>query len=658
KEMGDRISAKEVHIRNIEGELSRVYNSKAWKLARIFNKVANVFFPPESIRRNLLLIFLKIVLNIKRLFKALTRRRMKALLKLLMKGNIKGVLHKLEDVLLNRDKQDLYQVWIDTKEREYFSKTDFSKAIDGFTFKPLISIIVPVYKVDVKWLKIAIESVKSQFYANWELCLVDDCSKDSKITQMLKKYANSDKRIKYKLLEENSGISEASNEAANLSTGDYIALLDHDDELTPNALFEVVKLLNEKRDAKFIYSDEDKKDAEGNRCEVYFKPDYNPDLLMSCMYICHLSVYERELFFSCGAFRKGYEGSQDHDLALRASEQTDQIYHIAKVLYHWRKVKGSTAESFDAKESCINASLNALKDACERRGFLADVVEGKFNGSYRVKRKLTDDEKVSVIIPFKDKVKFLKPCVESVLEKAGYENIEIILVNNMSKEKATLEYLNELKGNDHIKILDYDKIFNFSAINNFAVEKATGKYILLLNNDTKAISDDFIVTLKEHAERAEVGAVGAKLLYDNMTNQHAGIVLGVGGIANHSLLGYHNDDNSYFGLANIQRNLSAVTGACLMLKKSVFEEVGGFDETNLKVAFNDVDLCLKIMKAGYLNVYTPYCQLYHFESISRGAALDKDEVDFMMDKYDGLLKNDPYYNPNLSLRTPDYLPDA
>ncbi len=558
-----------------------------------------------------------------------------------------------------RDLNVLYRMWIDNKEKPYFDGTDFAGEIAGFSFKPLISIIMPVYNVDLCWLKKAYESVVNQYYNNWELCIVDDCSSDMKLREYIKKIAAEESRVKYEFLKKNSGIAVASNHGAKLSTGAYIALLDNDDELAPHALFEVVKLLNEKPEAKFIYSDEDKITEDGGRCDVYFKSAYSPDLLLSNMYICHLSVYERELFFSCGAFRQGYDGSQDHDLALRVVERTDEIHHIPKVLYHWRKIKGSTADNSLAKDTCEDASIQALEDACKRRGIKAVVEKTHRPFLFRVKREMTDNEMVSIIIPFKDKVKLLKQTVNSVYEKGGYKNIELLLVNNQSKEAETLAYLEEVKSKKEVRLIDYDEEFNYSDMNNMAVQAATGKYILLLNNDVKAIDDDFILALKEHAQRPEVGVVGAKLLYENMHVQHAGVILGVGGVADHSFRNIHHYDDGYFSQANIVRNVSVVTGACMMMRKEVFLEVGGFDEVNLKIALNDVDLCIKIFLAGYINVYTPYCLLYHYESATRGAFYKESEIIFMKKKYGDLLYSDPYYNENLSFKSPlMYFPDV
>lgn len=526
------------------------------------------------------------------------------------------------------------------------------KQIKAFKTAPLISIILPVYNVDPKFLKECIESVKAQIYTNWELCIADDKSSDPKIKELLDEYKD-DKRIKIKFRKKNGGIVKASNDALELATGAYVGFLDNDDVLAPDALFEAVKALQEEK-YDFIYTDEDKIGTDGKRCEPFFKPEWSPDLMLSINYTCHFSVYRAKLVRDAGGLREGFDGSQDFDLALRISEKAKKIHHIPKVLYHWRKVEGSTAGQFNAKPYCFDSAKKALREALQRRGIEGEVRDGIWKGSYRVKRALKSNPKISIIIPFKDKPEILRECVTSILEKTSYENYEILLVDNQSELFETKEYLENLS-DEKVRTLKYDFPFNFSAIMNFAVKQAEGEMLLLLNNDISVITEDWIQCMLEHAQRGEVGAVGAKLLFPNGTVQHAGTIIGVGGLANHAFLKQLKADNGYFGLASVIRNVSAVTGACMMIRKDVYINADGLNEKDLGVSFNDVDLCLRLREKGYLIVYTPYAQLTHHESLSRGYTVAIDEVKFIQRTHRAILqKGDPYYNPNLTKERFDY----
>ena len=500
--------------------------------------------------------------------------------------------------------------------------------------------------------------MRNQFYDNWELCLHDDASTKVETVQCLKNWqARGDTRIKISFGQENQHISGASNEALKMATGEFIALLDNDDELAPNALFENVKLLNSHPEADFIYSDEDKIDAQGNRTDPFFKPEWSPHLFQSIMYTCHLGVYRKKIVDEIGGFRKGYEGSQDYDLVLRFIEKTDRhnIFHIPKILYHWRTIAGSTAGSSTAKNYAYVAAKKALNDHLVRNNIAGEVLDAKFRGSYRVKKKIIGYPKVSIIIPFKDQVYVLKTCITSIIRKTSYKNYEIILVNNQSRKQETLKYLKSLQGNSVFKVISYDKPFNYSAINNYAVQQAEGEYILLLNNDTEVISAGWLEALLEQAQGQEVGAVGARLLFPNDTLQHAGVVLGIGSVASHAFRHFPGDHHGYFAYPHIIRNCCGVTAACLMMKKSLFEEIGGLDEDNLSVAYNDVDLCLRLLEKGYYNIYTPYAELYHYESLSRGYEFEEDlkrkdpekfrrvqqEVAYLKNKWAKYIDNDP-----------------
>ena len=561
-----------------------------------------------------------------------------------------------------------YELWILKNEPKREDLKRMVEECKKFKYRPKISIIMPTWNTDKMWLRRAIESVLNQVYDNWELCIADGGSTKSHVRNILEEYAEKDKRIKVKFLPKNLGIAGNSNEALKLATGQFVAFLDHDDELAPFALYEVVKLLNEKPDLDFIYSDEDKIDKKGRRKDPFFKPDYSPDIFLSCNYLIHITVIRKILVDKVGGFRLGYEGSQDYDLFLRVLEHTDKIACIPKILYHWRTIETSCASSPEAKMYAYEAAKKALADAMRRREIeIEGVYDGLWLGSYRIKYKIKGNPNVSIIIPTKDKVDVLKRCIDSILNETTYQNYEIVIVDNNSQEEKTFEYYETIKDHPKIRILEYNKPFNFSAINNYAVSKVDSEFILFLNNDTEVITSEWLSTMLEHAQRKEVGAVGAKLLYPNNTIQHAGVILGLGihRVAGHSHRHFPADSHGYVGRINIIQNLSAVTAACMLTKKSLFEEVGGFDEVNLPIAFNDVDYCLKLREKGYLIVYTPYAVLYHYESLSRGyedtpekQARFLREVKYMREKWGHILDNDPYYNPNLTREREDFSIDV
>jgi O-antigen biosynthesis protein len=547
-------------------------------------------------------------------------------------------------------------------------KKEMRRKSAAFEYRPLISIVMPVYNVNEKWLSEAIESVQAQLYDKWELCICDDASTLPHVRPLLEKFAAQDKRIKVVYRQKNGGIVRASNDAIALATGAYVGLLDNDDRLAADALSLVVESLQEKK-YDLIYSDEDKIGPDGERCEPFFKPDWSPDLLLSCNYVSHFGVYKRKIINEIGGFREGYDGSQDYDLVLRFTERTQEIKHIPRVLYHWRKVKGSSAESIEAKPYAYEAARKALAAAARRRKMNATVEDGLWTGSYRVRRAITggplvgSDEDahgtaplVSIIIPFRDKVGMLDKCLRSIYEKTSWRNFEVLIVDNDSELLETADYLERISANfANLTVLRYGGGFNYSAINNYAAAKAKGDYLVLLNNDTEVVSPDWIESMLEHAQRKEVGAVGAKLFFPDGTIQHAGVVIGLGGLANHAFSRQTDIDHGYFGLINVVRNYSAVTAACLMVRKDVFFEIGGMDAQNLVVAFNDVDFCLKLREKGYLVVYTPYAVLRHYESLSRGYEVDLGEVAYMQRRHAGLLeKGDPYYNPNLTREKGDF----
>lgn len=549
-----------------------------------------------------------------------------------------------------------YAEWITRHENiDLKSQQEQSKKFD---YRPLISIAMPVYNVEIKWLEKCIDSVINQTYDNWELCISDDASTDPKIKKCLEAYEKKEPRIKVVFRKENGHISLATNSALEIATGEFIALLDNDDELPPHALFEVVKVLNERPELDVIYSDEDKIDAEGNRFDPHFKADWSPDTLMGNNYISHLSVYRSSIVKSLGGFRKGYEGSQDYDLVLRVTEQIpeDHIYHIDKVLYHWRTIPGSTASSGEAKSYIYDSGVKALTDALNRRGIKGTVRPGLISGFYEVTYEVLQEELVSVIIPTKNGYDDLKLCVDSIIEKTSYPNYEIIIADNGSTDpkmqELFAEYKKQLDERFIVELIDIP--FNYSRINNLAAEKASGKYLLFLNNDTEVIEPNWMTTMVSYAQFDRIGCVGAKLYYPDDTTQHAGVLVGIGGVAGHALNNYDRTHCGYFGRLVIDVNYLAVTAACMMVKAADFKAVNGFDET-LEVAFNDVDLCLKIYELGRYNVYAHQVELYHFESKSRGYEDTPEkqkrfagEIKKMQDKWPAYIAHDPFYNDNLT----------
>lgn len=549
-----------------------------------------------------------------------------------------------------------YAEWITRHENiDLKSQQEQSKKFD---YRPLISIAMPVYNVEIKWLEKCIDSVINQTYDNWELCISDDASTDPKIKKCLEAYEKKEPRIKVVFRKENGHISLATNSALEIATGEFIALLDNDDELPPHALFEVVKVLNERPELDVIYSDEDKIDAEGNRFDPHFKADWSPDTLMGNNYISHLSVYRSSIVKSLGGFRKGYEGSQDYDLVLRVTEQIpeDHIYHIDKVLYHWRTIPGSTASSGEAKSYIYDSGVKALTDTLNRRGIKGTVRPGLISGFYEVTYEVLQEELVSVIIPTKNGYDDLKLCVDSIIEKTSYPNYEIIIADNGSTDPKMQELFAEYKKqlNERFIVELIDIPFNYSRINNLAAEKASGKYLLFLNNDTEVIEPNWMTTMVSYAQFDRIGCVGAKLYYPDDTTQHAGVLVGIGGVAGHALNNYDRTHCGYFGRLVIDVNYLAVTAACMMVKAADFKAVNGFDET-LEVAFNDVDLCLKIYELGRYNVYAHQVELYHFESKSRGYEDTPEkqkrfagEIKKMQDKWPTYIAHDPFYNDNLT----------
>ncbi len=548
-----------------------------------------------------------------------------------------------------------YEIWFEAQ-----SEKPFHCARLTLKQQPLISIVMPVYNLDPIFLQRAIDSVKAQSYTNWELCIADDASTNEKTRHFLEQL--DDAKVRLVFLEKNKNISGASNEASKLAAGDYIALMDHDDELAPNALAEVVRIAVE-TDAQIIYSDEDFIRVDDKLDFPHFKPDYSPDLLLSHNYITHLLVLRKSLFDQLGGFRNGYEGAQDYDLLLRAVECTDKIIHVTKPIYHWRMSKQSTSLNPSVKPDAHNNGKKALRDALSRRGIDGTVEDGNLPHFFRIKRRLVSTPLISIIVPFKDKPDLLHDCLTNVLETTTYPEYEILGVSNDTLTVSTYDVMDHFQKNDQrVRFIEHNVPFNFSCIVNFGVNESHGAHVVLLNNDIEIITPDWLESLLEHSQRPEVAAVGAKLYYPNNTIQHAGIMIGLGGYAGHVHKHFPATSEGYFNRLNVIQNISAVTGALMMVERSVYDELGGFDEECFGIAYNDVDFCLRALGKGYLNVFTPYVEAYHHESISRGYEDTKEKIArFEIEKgnlrqrYQELIKNgDRYYNPNFDQGRDDF----
>lgn len=526
----------------------------------------------------------------------------------------------------------------------------------------LFSIVVPLYNTPEMFLREMIQSVIDQTYGNWELCMADGSDEaHHSVEKICRQYMRKDQRIKYRKLEKNLGISGNTNACLDMATGDYIGLFDHDDLLHPAALHEVMRAICEK-DADFIYTDENTfhEKPEDAFCP-HFKPDFAPDTLRANNYICHFTVFKKEMLDKTGTFRPECDGSQDYDMVLRLTEVASQIVHIPKILYYWRAHKNSVADSIEAKPYVIQAAHRAICEHLERVGLEGEVLDTTVPSMYRIRYKIQGNPLISIIIPNKDHVETLKTCITSVLEKSTYSNYEIIIVENNSTDSRTFDYYEELKRSNTAKIVYWNAMFNYSAINNFGVKHASGEYFLLLNNDTEVISPDWIQEMLMFAQRNDVGAVGAKLYYPDNTIQHAGLGIGLLALAGHLHRGFERQHPGYMGRLIYAQNLSGVTAACVMVSRHVWEEIGGLDET-FEVAFNDVDMCMRIRKAGYLIVWTPYAELYHYESKSRGL----EDTPEKQKRFEGEVRRfqerwkkeldagDPYYNPNFTLDREDF----
>ena len=658
------LTERDTHIQNLASSINGILNSTSWRISSPYRKLGKFVLSVKSVTSQ----FLSGIKHrgglTRTATKALSIYRLNGIagvkqgVQLLLGGATAGPANQSE----SHDRND-YTEWV----RRYDTLTDSARAKmreiqRQFKSQPLISVVMPTFNPNPEWLVEAIESVRAQLYQNWELCVADDASTDPRIHKILKHYSSEESRIKVVFRKENGHISIASNSALEIATGQWIALLDHDDLLAEHALFWVADAINRNPDVGLIYSDEDKISETGERSDPYFKCAWNPDLFYSHNMICHLGVYKRELVKDIGGFRKGFEGAQDYDLALRYIEKLNpkHIRHIPKVLYHWRLHSQSTASGTEAKPYAMLAGERAINEHFARMGIKGKVTLGAygFQPIYELPEPLP---LVSIIIPTRNGLSLLKQCLESIFHKTTYLNYEVIVVDNGSDDRDTIQYLDNLSKSNKIMLIRDDSPFNYSALNNNAVAHARGEIVALINNDIEVISPDWLDTMVSHALRPEIGAVGARLWYTNKTLQHGGVILGIGGVAGHAHKHLLSGAGGYFSRAQLTQNFSAVTAACLVIRKETFEKVGGLDATNLSVAFNDVDFCLRVRELGFRNLWAPSAELFHHESATRGyedspekQARFLNEVEYMKKRWGKSLLSDPAYSPNLTLSHEDF----
>ena len=618
-------------IQDLKMKLSRIKDSVFWKMSKPFRVVIHFFIRQKN--------------------------------RILCHGNPRGIAHKIVNKYRAKKSIKIHGTnsFPNAAQRKAEEETKFSKDIK-------ISILVPLYNTPERFLREMIESVTAQTYKNWELCLADGSDAEHKeVYEICKSYFDKDERIVYKKLEKNEGISGNTNECYKMATGNYIGLFDHDDILHPSVLYEYMKVICEE-DADYIYCDEAtfKGNSINNMITLHFKPDFALDNLRANNYICHFSVFSRELLEGTELFRSQFDGSQDHDMILRLTASAKHIVHVPKLLYYWRSHKGSVASGIGAKTYAINAAKGAIAAHLESYGYKDFEIESTraFETIFRIKYALSVHPLISIIIPNKDHLEDLSRCVESIINDSTYPNYEIIIVENNSETKEIREYYEEIKKHPQVQVVEYKGAFNYSKINNYGAGFAKGEYLLLLNNDTQIITPTWMEELLMYGQREDVGCVGAKLYYEDKTIQHAGIVIGLGahGTAGHTHYGVPEANVGYMGKLCYAQDVTAVTGACMLVRKEIYEKLGGLDE-EFAVALNDVDFCLRVRKLGLLNIFTPFAELYHFESKSRGSDNKKDknalryeeESNKFKERYKVELQNgDPYYNKNFSLLHSDF----
>ena len=646
------LAERERRLKRIEAELQqykRECSGIGYKALRRSRTLFRRFFPDNSVQRALYVVSRRLISRLR----AQRRARRNA-----YPGS-------LPDTLTMRSCNPAYDQWLLHNVPSVQELKEQRAASLCLSWQPLISVIMPVYNVPTELLTRAIDSVIAQSYPKWELCIVDDCSTDPHVRPLLQRVSRHDRRIRVSFADRNRGIAGASNACMEMARGDFVVFLDNDDELAPHALFFIAELLNRHPDADVIYSDEDKIAPGGTREHPFFKPDFSPDLLLCHNYICHMLVVRRSLVMDVGGFREEYDGAQDYDLILRVVQRTarNRIYHIPDILYHWRMVEGSTALNYWNKPQAKDATLQLideyLKNLLGQDYGTVEYVPMADNVLFYPRYALKRFPLVSIVISTRDKVHLLRACIES-LSRTTYPSYEIVLIDNNSQEQETKAYFDTLRQeHPHIRIIEYPHPFNYSAINNFGIRQARGEVIILLNNDTELLTPDWIEIMLGYAQQRRVGAVGVKLLYPNGTIQHAGVILGLGGVAGHSHKYYPADHFGYGARLRTVCNYSAVTAACMMFRRDVWQQAGGLDE-RLAVTFNDVDFCLRIRTLGYDIVYTPQVQLLHHESMSVGRVhlnertMDAQEIAFMKQRWGEALYIDPFYNLNLTLDTEDY----
>lgn len=629
-DMAERIAALEERNEGLQYKIDRIKNNPIWKISAPFRKLMHYSLRQAGRLKNC--------------------------------GSLRGILAKIK--YKEREKQAMEHYGTASFPDEAGRRAERERVFPNMV---KFSILVPLYNTPKEFLTAMLDSVVDQTYENWELCLADGSDGEhSYVGEICQQYVSVHPGIIYKKLEKNEGISGNTNRCFAMAAGEYVGLFDHDDILHPSALYEYAKVINEQA-ADYIYCDETTfKNSDINKMlTMHFKPDYAVDNLRANNYICHFSVFHRNLLEGDELFRSRYDGSQDHDMILRLTDKAKKVVHVPKLLYYWRSHAGSVASGIEAKTYAIDAAKGAVADHLKKHGFQHFKITGTraFETIFKVSYQIIGNPRISIVIANKDHEPELKRCIASILEKSTYDNYEIIIVENNSRTKEIREYYDKIVQDERVKTAEYKGSFNYSAVNNLGVSEATGEYILLLNNDTQIITVNWMEELLMYAQREDVGAVGAKLYYADKTIQHAGVVLGLGAhrTAGHSHYGQHRENLGYMGRLCYAQNVSAVTGACLMVSRDLFDRVGGLDES-FAISLNDVDLCLKLRQAGYLNVFTPFAELYHYESISRGlddqgekAERYNDESSRFREKWKGeLSKGDPYYNPNFSLDRSDF----
>ncbi len=634
-----------VKIQSLENTISLMQNSRSWRWTRGIRSIGHLARKVRQITRQQGGLKLALIKSVKVLFQS----------------GPKGLANAVQRA---SEQSFTYAQWIAQNEPANASYAGLKVSALTWHTQPLVSIIMPTYNSPLNFLAQAIDSVKAQVYPHWQLCIADDASSDKRVQAFLEDAATKDSRISVVLRAQNGHISESSNSALAIAKGEWVALLDHDDLLHPMALYELVKCLQQQPQANIVFSDEDKVDEQGARFGPYFKTDYNPELMWAQNMISHLGCYRKSVLDEVGGFRKGFEGSQDYDLALRVIQRSSasQIVHIPKVLYHWRAISGSTALAPSEKPYAEIASRKALQEHLAAIQVPAWVgASPEVASMNRVKPQLVEPAPlVSILIPTKDRIDLLRQCIDSIQTKSSYQNFEILVINNNSGQAESFDYFAQLKTLG-VKMLDYPKPFNFSAINNFAAQHAAGEYLCLMNNDIEIQTPDWMEEMLSFAQLPNAGAVGARLWYPGSGGlQHGGVIVGLGGVAGHAYVGLAKTEKGYFGRPVLHHRCSAVTAACLMIKKSTYFAVNGMDE-GLAVAFNDVDFCLRLGQAGFHCVYTPHAEMTHHESASRGDDLSDanrerfmSEEAFMKSRWGQQLLVDPYYSPNLSLDHSDF----